>query len=421
MKYKTYNCNSFNIYTIKTDRFKTSHMEVIFRNVLNKEEIGKYSFLADMLSESCKKYPKKKDLITRFEELYKTVIYASTVRVGNVIDLHVSLDFINPDYIDDKNYVEEVIKTLFELIDNPNVVNDEFDLKTFNIVKERLRREINSLKENPVKQSIKEAFREMDKDSSTSYELLGTTEELDTITPSNLYEAYKNLRKNFKVDVFLIGNLDMDETASLIKKHFKNRYIVDKTYDMMVKNKETKKVHEKSKKSDNVQTNLVMLFNLCNLTEIEKNITFNVFNYLYGSGGLTSKLYKSIREENSLCYAINSMYLKYDGLLMVQISLDQCNVKKAVMLVKKELKNMQNGEFSGLEVEDAINNMIISLDMSLDNNIAILNNYVFNVYDNFPSIEDRRELFKKIRKEDIVNVSKKIKLNTIFALEGKDK
>lgn len=421
MKYKTYNCNSFNIYTIKTDRFKTSHMEVIFRNVLNKEEIGKYSFLADMLSESCKKYPKKKDLITRFEELYKTVIYASTVRVGNVIDLHVSLDFINPDYIDDKNYVEEVIKTLFELIDNPNVVNDEFDLKTFNIVKERLRREINSLKENPVKQSIKEAFREMDKDSSTSFELLGTTEELDTITPSNLYEAYKNLRKNFKVDVFLIGNLDMDETASLIKKHFKNRYIVDKTYDMMVKNKETKKVHEKSKKSDNVQTNLVMLFNLCNLTEIEKNITFNVFNYLYGSGGLTSKLYKSIREENSLCYAINSMYLKYDGLLMVQISLDQCNVKKAVTLVKKELKNMQNGEFSDLEVEDAINNMIISLDMSLDNNIAILNNYVFNVYDNFPSIEDRRELFKKIRKEDIVNVSKKIKLNTIFALEGKDK
>lgn len=421
MKYKTYNCNSFNIYTIKTDRFKTSHMEVIFRNVLKKEEIGKYSFLADMLSESCKKYPKKKDLITRFEELYKTVIYASTVRVGNVIDLHVSLDFINPDYIDDKNYVEEVIKTLFELIDNPNVVNDEFDLKTFNIVKERLRREINSLKENPVKQSIKEAFREMDKDSPTSYELLGTIEELDSITPSNLYAAYKNLRKNFKVDVFLIGNLDMDETASLIKKHFKNRYIVDKTYDMMVKNKETKKVHEKSKKSDNVQTNLVMLFNLCNLSEIEKNITFNVFNYLYGSGGLTSKLYKSIREENSLCYAINSMYLKYDGLLMVQISLDQCNVKKAVMLVKKELKNMQNGEFSDLEVEDAINNMIISLDMSLDNNIAILNNYVFNVYDNFPSIEDRRELFKKIRKEDIVNVSKKIKLNTIFALEGKDK
>ena len=419
MKYKTYNCNSFNIYTIKTDRFKTSHLEVIFKNVLKKEVIGTYSFLADMLSEGCKKYPRKKDLITRFEELYKIVIYASTMRVGNVIDLHVSLDFINPEYIEDEGYIEDVIKTLFEVILNPNVCNDEFDLKTFNIVKERLRREINSLKENPVKQSIKEAIKTMDSNSPTSYEILGTIEELENITPAKLYNAYKSLRKNFKVDVFLIGNLDMDNVASLIKKYFKNRYIVSDNFEVMVDNKETKKVKEKAMKSDNIQTNLVMLFNLKNLSELEKNITLNCFNYLYGSGGLTSKLYKSIREENSLCYAINSMYLKYDKLLMVQISLDSCNVKKAISLVKKELKNMQNGNFSEEEVRDAINNMVISLDMSLDNNIAILNNYVFNIYDKLPSIEERKEYFKKLTKEDIVNVSKKVKLNTIFTLEGR--
>lgn len=419
MKYKTYNCNSFNIYTIKTDRFKTSHLEVIFKNVLKKEEIGTYSFLADMLSEGCKKYPRKKDLITRFEELYKIVIYASTMRVGNVIDLHVSLDFINPEYIEDEGYIEDVIKTLFEVILNPNVCNDEFDLKTFNIVKERLRREINSLKENPVKQSIKEAIKTMDSNSPTSYEILGTIEELENITPAKLYNAYKSLRKNFKVDVFLIGNLDMDNVASLIKEYFKNRYIVSDNFEVMVDNKETKKVKEKTMKSDNIQTNLVMLFNLKNLSELEKNITLNCFNYLYGSGGLTSKLYKSIREENSLCYAINSMYLKYDKLLMVQISLDNCNVKKAISLVKKELKNMQNGNFSEEEVRDAINNMVISLDMSLDNNIAILNNYVFNIYDKLPSIEERKEYFKKLTKEDIVNVSKKVKLNTIFTLEGR--
>jgi len=386
---------------------------------LKKEEIGTYSFLADMLSEGCKKYPRKKDLITRFEELYKIVIYASTMRVGNVIDLHVSLDFINPEYIEDEGYIEDVIKTLFEVINNPNVCNDEFDLKTFNIVKERLRREINSLKENPVKQSIKEAIKTMDSNSPTSYEILGTIEELENITPAKLYNAYKSLRKNFKVDVFLIGNLDMDNVASLIKKYFKNRYIVSDNFEVMVDNKETKKVKEKTMKSDNIQTNLVMLFNLKNLSELEKNITLNCFNYLYGSGGLTSKLYKSIREENSLCYAINSMYLKYDKLLMVQISLDNCNVKKAISLVKKELKSMQNGNFSEEEVRDAINNMVISLDMSLDNNIAILNNYVFNIYDKLPSIEERKEYFKKLTKEDIVNVSKKVKLNTIFTLEGR--
>lgn len=421
MKYKTYNCNSFNVHTIKTDKFKTSHVEVIFRDIANKDEMGAYSFLADMLSQSSKTYPRKKDLITRFEELYKIIVYATTLRVGNVLDFHVSLDFINPDYINDKNYVEEVIKTLFDIIENPNVTNDEFDLKTFNIVKERLKREINSLKENPMKQSIKEAFKAMNADTPTSYELLGNLESLEKITPSSLYKTYKNLRKNFKVDIFLIGNLEMDDTVSLIKKYFKNRYIIENKLDLMVDNKEIKRLVVKSMASDNVQANLVMIFNLKKLTEIEKNITFNVFNYLYGSGGLTSKLYQSIREKNSLCYAISSMYLKYDKLLLVHISLEQANVKKATSLVKKELKNMQVGNFTEEELKDAINNMIVSLDMAQDNNVSIINNYVFHIFDNLPMPEERVEMFKNIKKEDVINVAKKVKLNTVFTLEGRNK
>ena len=421
MKYKTYNCNSFDVHTIKTDKFKTSHVEVIFRDIANKEEMGAYSFLADMLSQSSKTYPRKKDLITRFEELYKIIVYATTLRVGNVLDFHVSLDFINPNYINDKSYVEEVIKTLFDIIENPNVTNDEFDLKTFNIVKERLKREINSLKENPMKQSIKEAFKAMNTNTPTSYELLGTLESLEKITPSSLYKTYRNLRKNFKVDIFLIGNLEMDDTVSLIKKYFKNRYIIENKLDLMVDNKEIKRLVVKSITSDNVQANLVMIFNLKNLTEIEKNITFNVFNYLYGSGGLTSKLYQSIREKNSLCYQISSMYLKYDKLLLVHISLEQVNVKKAASLVKKELKNMQAGNFTEEELKDAINNMIISLDMAQDNTVSIINNYVFHVFDNLPMPEERVEMFKNIKKEDVINVAKKVKLNTIFTLEGRNK
>ena len=421
MKYKTYNCNSFNVHTIKTDRFKTSHVEVIFRDIANKKEMGAYSFLADMLSQSSKTYPRKKDLITRFEELYKIIVYATTLRVGNILDFHVSLDFINPDYINDKNYLEEVIKTLFDIIENPNVTNDEFDLKTFNIVKERLKREINSLKENPMKQSINEAFKAMNTDTPTSYELLGNLESLEKITPSSLYKTYKNLRKNFKVDIFLIGNLEMDDTVSLIKKYFKNRCIIENKLDLMVDNKEIKRLVVKSMASDNVQANLVMIFNLKNLTEIEKNITFNVFNYLYGSGGLTSKLYQSIREKNSLCYQISSMYLKYDKLLLVHISLEQVNVKKATSLVKKELKNMQAGNFTEDELKDAINNMIVSLDMAQDNNVSLINNYVFHVFDNLPMPEERVEMFKNIKKDDVINVAKKVKLNTVFTLEGRNK
>ena len=69
----------------------------------------------------------------------------------------------------------------------------------------------------------------------------------------------------------------MDDTVSIIKKYFKNRYIIENKLDLMVDNKEIKRLVVKSMASDNVQANLVMIFNLKKLTEIEKNITFNVF------------------------------------------------------------------------------------------------------------------------------------------------
>ena len=419
MKQKVYNCNSFNVHTIKTDRYKTCHVEVIFRNIVDKEKLPSLSFLADILSESSKNYPKKKDLITRYEELYQIFAYTNSVRLGNVFDFHVNLDFINPEYIEDETYIEEVFKTFFDIIDNPCVTNDEFDLKPFNIVKERLKREIISLKENSMKQSIKEAFKAMNTDTPTSYDLLGSISDLEKITPSSLYETYKYLRKNFQVDIFIIGNLDMDYTVEIIKKYFKNRYIVKKDVDYYLDNKQVKKEIIKNMPSDNVLANLVMIFNINDLTDIEKNITFGVFNYIYASGGLTSKLYKSIREENSLCYAISSMYLKYDRLLLIHISLENVNVLKSVSLVKKELKNMQKGMFTDEEISDACNNMIISLDMTKDNNVALLNNYVLYVYDNLTPIDERVKLYKEIKKEDIINVAKKIKLNTIFTLEGR--
>lgn len=420
MTYKTYNCNSFKVHTIKSDKFKTAHMEVIFRKNAVKEELCSYSFLADILSESTKNYPSKRDLIIKFEELYRASIYATTVKTGNVLNTEFITDFINPEYIKDKNYLEEVIKLSFEVIGNPNVVNDEFLLKPFNLVKERLKREINSIKENPVKLAIRGAIDLFDSESPTSYKILGTIEDLEEITPASLYKTYRKLMKENTCDIFIIGNLDMDEVVTLIKKYFKNRYINELDLKIPVTQNLRKKEIIGSDNSDNIQATLVMLFNVTDLTEKEKNVTFQTFNYIFGSGGLTSKLYQSIREKNSLCYGISSMYLKSDSLLLVQVSLDNENVKKAISLVKKELKNMQNGVFTDMELEDAKKNLMISLDLAYDNNVSIVNNYVFNVFDNLPMIDERKKMYKDITKEDVIAVSKKIKINTIYTLNGRE-
>ncbi len=418
MNYKTYKCNSFNVHTIKTNKFKTAHMEIIFRKKIVKEELTTYSLLADILSLGNIDYPKRKDLIVKLEELYKSIVYATALKTGNIMNFSVISDFINPEYINDESYLENIIKLTFDLLQRPNVVNEEFDLKSFNITKNKLKKEIEAIKDNPVNDSVRKALKAMDSNSPSSYFMLDNLEDLENITPSSLYKAYKRLMKDFTCDIFIIGDLDMDNVVSLIKKYFKKRYIVELNEDLKVVNEERKKVQVKEIDGNNIQANLVAIFNVNNLDEKEQDIVMHVFNYLYGNGGLTSKLYQSIREKNSLCYAINSMYLKYDSLLVVQLSLENDCVNKAVSLIKKELKSMIQGNFSIDELKDACNNMMVSIDISGDNNISVLNNYVFHEFANLMLLEDRKKAFKNVTKEEVINVAKKIKLNTIFTLKG---
>ncbi len=420
MIFKTYKCNSYNVHTIKTDRFKTIHMEIIFRKELIKEELPYYAFLIDMLMESSKNYPKKRNLIIKMEELYKLMIYGSTVKTGDVLNSNIMVDFIDPKYIEEEGYLEKVIEFVFDVIQNPNATNEEFDLKQFNFIKERLKKEIKSINDNPFKVSVKSALNAMDENSKSAYSLMGSIEEVNEITPASLYKYYKKLFKDNVCDIFIIGNIDADDMVALINKYFKHRYLNQNKLSLMVDNKEKKKVTNASDESKNIQANLVMIYNVNNLDDVEKHIKFQVFNYIFGSGGLTSKLYKKIREENSLCYGISSMFLKYDQLLVIHISLDNKNIKKAISLVKKCLKEMVNGIFLEEDLADAIKNINLALDYTYDNNSSLLNNYVFNVFDNLPLIEDRKKELTKIKKEDVINVAKKLKLNTIYVLNGKD-
>ena len=420
MVYKTYKCNSYNIHTIKTDRFKTVHMEIIFRKNIVKEELVNYAFLVDMLMESSKNYPKRKDVITKLEELYKLVVYGTTVKTGNVLSSNFMADFIDPKFIDEEDYLENVIKFIFEMLMNPNATNEEFDLKEFNFVKERLKREIKSIDDNPFKSSMRKAIEAMDAMSVTAYPLMGSVEELEGITPGSLYKYYKKLFKDNTCDIFIIGNVDSDNIVSLIQKYFKHRYINTNKLVLRVDNKFKKKVTTKEDVSENLQANLVMIYNIGELPEVERHVTMQVFNYIFGSGGLTSKLYKRIREENSLCYNISTLYLKYDELIAIHISLDTTNVKKAISLVKKCLKEMQTGEFLESDLEDAKKSISLALDLTSDNNSSLLNNYVFHEFDNLPLIDERKKSLAKLTKEDVVNVSRKLKLNTIYVLKGKE-
>lgn len=420
MEYKVYNCNSYRIHTIKTDKFKNCSMEIMFRNKLVKEEITANNMLVDMLMHSSKKYPKRRDVAIELENLYSASLRGFSTRLGNSIMLSFVLDFLNPKYCEE-GYLNDVLSMPFEMLLNPNISdNEEFDQRSFNIIKNRIKSDIESLKENAAKYAIRRSLSNMDDSSPSSYYMVGYMDDLESITPVSLWDVYNNVLSNYVCDIYVIGNLDMEEVVSIIKKKFINRTIKQDKKELYVDNKLRKKYIDIEETGKYEQDSFVMIYNLDDLDNRERNFVIHLYNILLGSGGLTSKLYKYLREENSLCYNVSSMYQKYDNLLMIYSGIDAKDKDLCIKLVNKAMDEMINGEFSLDDLENAIKTVISSIKMSEDTQGGIINNYLFHDLDNLPLYEERIKEFKKVTKEDIMNVAKKVKLNTIYILKGEE-
>jgi len=369
------------------------------------------------MTDASSKYKSRKEVMRKLEELYQASFYGVTNKMGNVMMTSFVYSFLNPSYVKEKNYLEETVKLPFEMILNPAITAQEFDIKNFNIVKNRLHDEILSINEDISRVAVKKAMNNLG-DTPTKRSVLGTIEELEEITPKRLALTYQELINKNKCDIFIVGNIDMDIIANLIFKYFKNPVIKTRDYSFYVDNKPLKKVKTIRESSNFLETDLVNIYSITDLTEKERITTMHFYNYLLGGGGLNTKLYQLLREKNSLCYGVKSMYLKYDNLLLIETSISKNDVNKACKLIKQAFKEMEMGKFNEEEIKAAKENFIFSLNLALDNPAGILNNYVFNVFDNLPLIEERIKLIKDVTKEEIINVAKKIKPNISFVLEG---
>lgn len=417
MVYKSFEYDSFRIFTIQTNQFKNVHMEVIFQGDAQNSKLTEKSFLSDMMSFSSATYPTRKDFVIRLEELYNAYFYGVTSRVGNSLLTNFIFDFLDPYYVEESNYLEECMAFLFDTIMNPNMTSQGFDFKSFQIVKNHFRSDIESLKENPTNYSLRRSLQEMYPESISSKSVLGTIEELESITPESLVQAFQDLFEKSYCDIYIIGNLDMDLMAKLILKYFKNQVIKTHEQVTFVRNKKIKTTKKISEEGKFVQTNLVVGYQMQRFSSKEYHSILAVFSEIFCGSSLNSKLYQYLRNDNSLCYRIQTIYQKFDETLLISVGLEGKNKSLAVKLIQKAMKEMASGKFSEEELSMAKEQLCFAVSMSLDNQNSITNNYFFHNLVGTPLLKDRQKEIQEVTKQEVMNLAKKFKLGLIYELK----
>lgn len=416
MKKQEFKHPNYHVYTIKTNKYKTGIIEMVFRDQIDKETMTIKKFLFEMLTYTNHTYPTRQAMIIGAEDLYNINSYSFAYRTGNVYTGIITLDFLDPKYCE-KGYLTKAIDYLMATF-NLNLKNNAFDKKTFQVVKKRLRDDILSLYDNPTNYGFDKIHNLMGKDEQFNYKIDGYLKELDEITPASLYEFYLSYMAQATCDIYILGNLKMNEVDRLISKKFNCLSQTIKKLKNEVKFYQAPATIKKLSEQKDYQQGLLMMgFFLDPLTESERNVTFFLANIILGAGGLDTKLYTKVREENSLCYNISSIYQRPDNLIYIKVGLDANNAPKAIKLINECLASMQNGDVTEVELAKAKKNLILSIKMAQDNQGGLINDYMYQNYEDFPDYLSRIKMVQEITVADIIAVSKKIHCGATYLLQ----
>lgn len=417
MEYIKKDLGSYKLHLIKTDKFKSITVKVSFHRVIKKNEITIRNILSDMFMQSSKKYNSKRELTIKAQDLYAAGLRTTNSRLGNYINTDFYLTVLNDKYTEDGNFASS-LEFLSEIIFNPDVEDGKFNEEKLDIVKSTCRSALNSIKEDASNYSLIRMAEAFGEGEPISYRMMGYLDDLDDITGASLYEFYLDMIKNDFVDIFVIGDIDIKEVTDLIKKYFKFDILKKLKMPFMVDEKKPRRSKLVfNEEIDNTQSKLAIGCRINGLSEYERNYPLTLFNVIFG-GCSDSKLFKEVREENSLCYTIYSITNKLDNVLLIRAGIDKENYKKTVSLIEKNLKDMCNGKFDETDILMAKEYYNTALEEIEDSQSKIINNYLMMELINTDDIDVKREKMSKVTKSEIVKVAKKVTIDTIFCLEG---
>ena len=420
MEYIKKEFKSFNLHMIKTKKFKTTNIELIFGREIKKEEITIANFLSSLMTYTTKKYNTKIKFSQEMENLYAAKVFASGYRLGTQYNIDFNVRVLADKY-GEKGLLSKTLDFLKEVVYNPNVKDNKFDEISFNVIKNDEKSQIERFKEDSKRYATLKLLEITDSTSPFSYNLKGYLEDLEKIDRENLYTFYKEFIKCDNIDLFIIGDIDFKETEKMIKEKFEFDTKKAPNIYPIIEWKQNKNIIKKVIEYDKTnQAKLSISCRLEDLTLYERNYVLVLYNFIFG-GTADSKLFKNIREKYSLCYYATSGANKLDNVLLISSGITKENYKKTYSLIEKELEDMKKGLFDDIDIDKAKNYYLSGLQEIEDNPNQIIASYYAMDKLNVDDIEKRKETINKVTKEEIKTLANKVFIDSVFLLGGDKK
>lgn len=417
---KSYIMDGYTLHLIPSKKFKNVTISLKLKNLLTKETTTVRTLLSFMLTAGTKDFPSTKAFSQYLEEMYGARFGSNVGTKGKSQIINLTSVCINEEFLPyQENLLEKQIKIMNDVLMHPNVTNGKFDDKTFEIKKKEFKERLRANNDDKFTYGLEKLFSYMGGDTFLGISSTGYLQEIDSITNEQVYQYLQTCIKEDQKHVYVVGDID-ESIVELFKKHMHFGQINKDNGSSLIFQSDKEEVLEIIEKQDITQAKLNMGYTInCDFIN-ENHYAFTVFNALFG-GFSQSRLFKVVREENSLCYYVSSSYDAFNGIMIVNAGIEGKDYQKTTSLIAQELANIQAGNVDKEDIDVAKRMLKNALIKANDEPISIIS-LAFNrdITHKEESNEEYLEKLMRVSKDEIIKVSQEIKLDTIFLLTGSE-
>jgi predicted Zn-dependent peptidase len=243
-----------------------------------------------------------------------------------------------------KDDLELDIEVLGDLVGNARFSQRDFDLE-----KKVVLQEVAMTEDTPEEYIYDMFFEKIYGKSSLGWPILGTKQSLEDLKRSDLMKFYKERYCGNNIIVAAAGALDHDTVVEMVEKSFK----VSKKGPKMPPRKKPRWVPVREVvRKEGEQTHILVGFDGVSFTSPKRFEAF-VLNAWIG-GGMSSKLYQSIREKRGLAYTVYSNLTTFTdcGTLSIYAATEGKSVAAVMEAIHHDIKELKKKKLNprGLEL-----------------------------------------------------------------------
>lgn len=412
--------NGINLFVHPTDKFKTILVQLVLHRHLREEEATACSLLPSVLQRGCGRYPTRRELAHKLEELYGSELMADVAKKGERQLVSFTLDTVHDRYLPaEGDLLRKGLHIMKEVLTNPVLNGKGFKNEYVAQEKEQHERVIRGLINDKIAYSLERCLNEMCGKEPFGVFKYGSLERLQETDPETLYSYYRRFLAESPADLFVVGDIEPEAVLSLAEEALAfTRDGNAEIPDTIVKNA-VKDVRYVSEELDVNQGKLVLGFRTGLTYSDDDYFPLLVYNGILG-GFPHSKLFQNVREKASLAYYVYSRLEKHKGLMVIAAGIEADQYGQALGIIRRQVENMAKADFSDEEFENTVRGLRNQFLVEEDNPGLLVNRALDDTLAG--RMEDTRSLIARLEavtRENVAKVAGRVHLDTVYFLTGK--